>query len=54
VSLLVLNPIGLGTRNETRNILVLGCFGRVKPSKVMIVTPKLIVKLGLGFGVQPQ
>jgi hypothetical protein len=28
--LFVLGPIGLGTRNEACNVLILGCLGRIK------------------------
>jgi hypothetical protein len=51
VALLVLGLIGLGTRSETCNILVLGCFGYVKPNRIMIMRPKPTTKLGLGFGI---
>jgi hypothetical protein len=43
----------LRTRSETCNILVLGCLGCVEPNRIMIMTPKPIVKLGFGFGIMP-
>ncbi len=49
--LFVSSPIWLGTRNETCNILESKCFGHVEPSRIMIMTPKLITKLGFGFGI---
>ncbi len=54
MALLVLGRTRLGTRNETSNILVLRCFGHVELSRIVIVTLKLITKLGFGFGIMPQ
>jgi hypothetical protein len=41
------------TRNETCNILVLKCLGLVESSRVVIVTPMLIAKLGFGLSIMP-
>jgi hypothetical protein len=43
----------LFSRSETCNILELKCFGHVEPSRIMIMTPKFIMKLGFGFGIMP-
>ncbi len=51
--LLVVGPSRLKTKSETCNILVLECFGRVKPNRIVIMTPKPIAKLGFGFGIIP-
>jgi len=51
VVLLISSFTRLGTRSETCNILVLGCFGHVEPNRVMIVTPKPIIKLRFGFSI---
>ncbi len=45
--------LGLRANNEACNILVLKCFGFVKPSNIVIVTPKPIAKLQFGFGILP-
>jgi hypothetical protein len=48
MTLLILSPIGLGTRSAACNIFVVRCFD---PNIIMIMTPKLIVKLKFGFGI---
>ncbi len=50
-NIFVLDPGRLGTSSEACNILVLECLGRVKPSGVMIMTPKLITKLRFVLGI---
>ncbi len=35
------------------NILVLKCLGFVKSSRLVIVTPMPILKLGFGLGIMP-
>ncbi len=52
-TLLISSPLGLGTKNETSNILALGCLGHVEPNIVMIVPIKPLVKLRFGFDIMP-
>ncbi len=53
--LLVLSFIGLETKSETCNILVLRCLGCVEPNIVMIVPLKPTSKLRFSFGImQPR
>ncbi len=49
----VLDLAKLKTRSEAFNILVLKCLGLVEYGRVMIVTPKPIIKLGFGSGIMP-
>jgi len=51
VALLISSFIRLGTRSESCNILVLRCLGHVEPNRVVIVTPKPIMKLGFSFNI---
>jgi hypothetical protein len=53
VAFLVPNLAKLKTRNEACNILVLKCLGLVEFNRVVIVTPKLITKIGFGLGIMP-
>jgi hypothetical protein len=43
----------LFSRNKTCNILELKCFGHVEPSRIVIVTPNPIMKLGFSFSIMP-
>jgi hypothetical protein len=47
MALLILSPLGLGTKSETYNVLALGCLGCVEPNIVMIMSLKLPMKLTL-------
>jgi hypothetical protein len=49
----VSNLAKLRTRSEARNILVLKCLSLVEFSKVVIVTPKPIAKLGFDLNIMP-
>ncbi len=53
MALLISSFTRLRIRSETCNILVLRCFSHVQLNRVMIVTPKLIMKLGFGFSIMP-
>jgi hypothetical protein len=53
VTLLILDPPKLGSKNEVYNVLALGCLGYVEPNRVMIVPVKPLVKLRFGFGIMP-
>ncbi len=50
MTIFISGPIRLGTRSETCKLVF---FGRVEPSRVLIMTPKHIMKLGFGFGIMP-
>ncbi len=52
-TLLTSSPPGLGTNNETYNVLTLRCLGSVEPNTLMIMPLKPLVKLKLGFGIMP-
>ncbi len=53
MALLVVGLARLGTNSEACNVLVFGCFGRVEPNRIVIMTPKPIAKLGFDFGIMP-
>ncbi len=53
VALLISSPLGLITKNETYNVLALGCLGCVEPNTLMIMSFKLLVKLRFGYGIMP-
>ncbi len=50
MTLLISGPTRLRTRRETYKLV---SFGRVEPNRVLIMTPKHIMKLGFGFGIMP-
>ncbi len=50
VTLFISGPIKLGTRSETCKLVSFGC---VEPNRILIMTPKHIMKLGFGFGIMP-
>jgi hypothetical protein len=52
-TLLISSPLGLGTKNETYNVLALRCLGNVEPNTLVIVQLKPLVKLKFGFGIMP-
>jgi hypothetical protein len=43
-------PIRQRTRSETCKLV---SFGRVEPNRILIMTPKHIMKLGFGFTIMP-
>ncbi len=47
----VLDLAKLKTRSEACNILVLKCLSLVEYGRIMIVTPKPIIKLEFGLGI---
>jgi hypothetical protein len=52
-TLLISCPLGLRTKNETYNVLALGCLGYVEPNTLMIMPFKPLVKLRFGCGIMP-
>jgi hypothetical protein len=50
-ALLISSPLGLRTKNETYNVLALGCLGCVEPNTLMIMPFKPLVKLRFGCGI---
>ncbi len=50
---LVLDLVKQRTRSETCNILVLKCLGPIESSKIVIMTPMPITKLGFSLGIMP-
>jgi hypothetical protein len=53
VVLFISNPLGLGTKNETYNVLTLRCISCVEPNIVMIVPFKPLVKFRFGCNMVP-
>ncbi len=53
MALFVSNLAKLRTRSEACNILVLKCLGLVEFSRVVIVTPKPMAKLGFDLNIMP-
>jgi len=53
VTSLVSGPTKLREKNENYNILVLGCIGHIEPSRVVMMTSKIMAKLRFGIGIMP-
>ncbi len=51
--LLISSLLRLGTKNETYNVLAIGCICCVEPNIIVIVPFKPLVKLRFGFGMMP-
>jgi hypothetical protein len=48
-----MGPIYNCANNSHFNILALKCLSLVESSRLMIMTPRHITKLGFGFGIMP-